>query len=191
MQPCSTGFRPQTHLRRHSFSWLGLAACALVVAGCEEEVRHVGQRPETRAPALTGVAVGLDDQPAGNARPQFKKAPAQPEFIVGKRTQEIRNANLELQKGGAHEGTTKITAKDYITLQGNAYVTIIGRTSILQIQQALDLFRATNDRYPKDYDEFMNEIIKTNNIALPKLPYYQAYGYDEKEHKLIILEYPH
>ena len=30
---------------------------------------------------------------------------------------------------------------------------------------------------------------KANNIALPKLPYYQAYGYDEKEHKLIILEY--
>ena len=36
----------------------------------------------------------------------------------------------------------------------------------------------------------MTEIIKANNIALPVLPYYQEYGYDEKEHKLIILEYP-
>ena len=36
----------------------------------------------------------------------------------------------------------------------------------------------------------MNEIIKANNIALPKLPYYQEYGYNEKEHKLVILEYP-
>ena len=53
----------------------------------------------------------------------------------------------------------------------------------------MDLYHATNDRYPKDLDEFMNEIIKANNIALPKLPPYQAYGYDEKEHKLVILEY--
>jgi len=53
----------------------------------------------------------------------------------------------------------------------------------------MDLYHANNDRYPKDLDEFMNEIIKANNIALSTLPPYQAYGYDEKEHKLVILEY--
>ncbi len=42
---------------------------------------------------------------------------------------------------------------------------------------------------PRIYDEFMTEIIKPNSIALPQLPPYQKYGYDEKEHKLIILEY--
>ncbi len=67
---------------------------------------------------------------------------------------------------------------------------MIGRTSILNIEHAVDLYHAANDRYPKDYDEFMTEIIKANNIALPQLPYYQKYGYDEKEHKLVILEYP-
>jgi hypothetical protein len=36
----------------------------------------------------------------------------------------------------------------------------------------------------------MAEVIKANNISLPKLPPYQEYTYDEKEHKLIILEYP-
>jgi hypothetical protein len=36
----------------------------------------------------------------------------------------------------------------------------------------------------------MAEIIKANNIWLPKLPAYQEYGYNEKEHKLIIIEYP-
>ena len=60
---------------------------------------------------------------------------------------------------------------------------------MLSIQHAMDLYHATNDRYPKDYDEFMTEIIKANNIALPQLPTYQEYGYDEKEHKLVILEY--
>jgi hypothetical protein len=179
--------RRQTRSWTAPSTWLGLAVCTLAAAGCEEEVRHVGSRPQTRALDQTGVSVGLDtDRPQAQAKPQ---APPKPEFIVGKRTQEIRNATTELQKGGARVATTKITAKDYITLQGNAYVTIIGRTSQLLIQQAMDLYHAENDRYPKDFDEFMNVIIKANNIALPKLPYYQAYGYDEKEHKLVILEY--
>jgi hypothetical protein len=111
-------------------------------------------------------------------------------FIVGRRTQEIKNARTEVQKGGANVVTPKIVAKDPITLQGNAYVSIIGQTSILSIQHALDLYHAMNDRYPKDLDEFMTDIIKANNIALPLLPFYQKYGYDEKEHKLVILEYP-
>jgi endoglucanase len=38
--------------------------------------------------------------------------------------------------------------------------------------------------------KFMSDIIKANNLALPLLPDYQKYGYDEKEHKLVILEYP-
>src|SRR4051794_12562062 len=146
--------------------WFVPALAVVIAAGCEEP-RNLGGPTAVRAPAK----------------------PAEDTFIVGKRTQEVRNANAELQKG-AIEGTTKITAKDPITLQGNAYVTIIGRNSILNIQHALDLWRAENDRFPKDYQEFMDEIIIKNNIALPKLPYYQKYGYDEKEHKLIILEYP-
>ncbi len=145
-------------------SWLSLAICALA-AGCGEEPRQTGGKPNVQAKA-------------------------NPQSIIGRRTQDIRNAATELQKGDAKVATTKITAKDYITLQGNAYVTIIGRTSQLQIEHALDLYHAANDRYPKDYDEFMAEIITANNIALPALPPYQKYGYDEKEHKLIILEYP-
>jgi hypothetical protein len=102
----------------------------------------------------------------------------------------VRNAATEVQTGRARVATTKITARDYISIQGNAYVSIIGQTSILNMQHAMDLYHAENDRYPKDYDEFMAVIIKANNIALPKLPPYQEYGYDEKQHKLVILEYP-
>ncbi len=144
--------------------------CSLVLsAGCEEE-RNIGDKPDgqTRAKSST---------------------PPRPEFIVGKRTQEIKNAVTEIKQKGTTVATTKITAKDPITLPGNAYVTMIGQTSILNMQHALDLYHAENDRYPRNYDEFLSEIIKANNIALPQLPYYQKYGYDEKEHKLVILEY--
>ncbi len=110
-------------------------------------------------------------------------------FIVGKRTTEIVNAEPELKKG-AEVGSTKIVARDPITLVGNAYVSIVGRSSMLLIDQAMNLYKTENERYPKDFAEFQSGILKPNNIALPQLPYYQKYGYDEKEHKLIILEYP-
>ena len=110
--------------------------------------------------------------------------------IIGKRTQKIKDASKELKTGKAKEASTKIVAKDYIALQGNAYRSAISQLSIGQIKHALDLYEAENGRYPKDYKEFMEEIIKKNNIALPQLPYYLEYGYDEKEHKLISLEYP-
>ena len=147
-----------------------LAIIAVAPAGCEEP-----RNPRT----LRG------NKPAPAPAPQAEENTT----IIGKRTQDIRESEAEKAKGAVEVGT-KITAKDYITLQGNAYVTIIGQSSILSIQHAMNLFQASNDRYPKDYDEFMAEIIRANNIALPKLPLYQEYGYDEAQHKLIILDYP-
>jgi hypothetical protein len=164
--------------------------CVLAVAGCEEEARTVGKRPETRALDQTGVSVGLDDSPRAPAPAAAKIPVKQTGPIIGQRTAEIRDANAELRQGGARPASPRIIAKDPITVTGNAYVSIVGRASVLKIQQAVDLYHAANDRYPKDLDEFMAEVIKANNIALPQLPTYQKYGYDSNEHKLIVLEYP-
>jgi hypothetical protein len=142
-----------------------LALVLLLAVGCEEP-RNVGGKKAAAPPP-----------------------PPKDNFIVGKRTQDIKEATPESLKG-TQEANLRITAKDPITLQGNAYVTMIGRTTILEIEHAMNLFKATNDRYPKDYDEFMREIIKANNIALPVLPFYQEYFYDPNEHKLLIREYP-
>jgi len=145
--------------------WLILAGFVLITAGCEEEPRHAAGKPAV----------------------PFKPEDSGP--IIGQRTQKIVNAAPALKQGGAKVASTKIVAKDPITVDGNAYVSIIGRASQLQIEHALNLYHAANERYPKDIDEFMTEIIKANGISLPKLPPYQDYAYDEKEHKLIILEY--
>jgi len=148
------------------FSTLAL----VLAAGCEED-RHV---------------VGAN----GEVPPPKKAAEPEDTFIVGKRTQAIGRADDPKFKKGAVVASQKITAKDPITLPGNAYVTAIGRTSIMSIEHAMNLYQATNDRYPANHDEFMKEIIQANNIALPKLPFYQEYVYDEKAHKLLIYEYP-
>ena len=191
-----TGSRRQTRSWTASLPWLGLVAGALASAGCESEVRNPGERPQTRAAELVGVATDQDDmgRPVASPRPGQSQAQSQGagEARVHRRqaNPDIRNAQTELKTGKAQVASTRIVAKDPFTLSGNAYVSIVGRNSMLNMQHAIDLFKAENDRYPKDYNEFMEVIIKANNIALPKLPYYQEYAYDEKEHKLIIIEYP-
>jgi hypothetical protein len=131
------------------------------------------------------LAAGCEDEPKKTARPKLK-----PREVIRKTTQDIRPAAPEIQQGGAREAVGKITAKEPISLQGNAYTVAIGQIAIGQIKHSLDLYHAEHDAYPKNYDEFMNEIIKANGIRLPVLPAYQEYAYDEKEHRLVVLEYP-
>jgi hypothetical protein len=150
---------------------------------CQVQQMH-DCRSSTSVPGWLGIAIV-----AAVAAGCEDTTPKQSGSIIGRRTTDIRRADDEVAKGKAQIIKPQITATDYITLQGNAYAAIIGQTSVLAIQHAMDLYHAANDRYPKDYDEFMAEIIKANNIALPVLPPHQKYGYDEKDHKLVILEY--
>jgi hypothetical protein len=189
-QPSARGCE-EARSRSVILTGLGVAACALLAAGCEEERPEASARPQSRAADVVGVDLGDQGGAASRPRPQPAAKPLpskKDQFIVGKRTQNVENANAALRTGQAKVGSTRIVARDPITLPGNAYAAIIGQTSMLNIQHALDLYNADNGRYPKDYNEFM-EVIKANSIALPQLPHYQEYGYDEKEHKLIILEY--
>ncbi len=156
---------------------LGLA---LIPSGCDQPTGST--RPKSKAPTVV-----VDEPPPAPAPPAQEEVKPRP--ILGKRTQDIRDVEKEKQAGGVVT-PPRITAKDPITLQGNAYVSIIGQNSMLNIKHALDLYQAETGEYPKTYAEFMEKIIKANNIALPTLPFYQEYGYDAPSHSLVILEYP-
>lgn len=165
---------------RLGMSWPVLAAAGLsigslvLLAGCEDEPRYAGKAKTATSKAKASSAEKVE-----------------PREILGKRTQDIRAVEPEVANKGAQVITKpRIVAKDPITLQGNAYVTMIGQTSILQIEHAMNLYHAENNAYPKNLQEFMDGIVKPNNIRLPVLPYYQEYGYDEANHRLVILEYP-
>jgi hypothetical protein len=161
---------------------LALPVALLALPGCDD----------SPGPATPGVRVGA--APADKPAPAPAAKPAEevkPREILNKRTTDIRDAQKEMKTGGAREAGPRPIAKDPITLSGNVYVSAIGQTAIGQIKHSMDLYHANNDgKYPETYQEFMDKIIKENGIALPTLPYYQEYGYDAKEHKLIILEYP-
>jgi hypothetical protein len=131
-----TGFHRNHPNCPHLSTWLIVIICALVGPGCEEETRSVGKRPETRALDQTGISVGLDE--TARAPVQAKPRAKQSGPIIGQRTTDIRNASTELNQGGAQVASPKIVSKDPITLQGNAYVSIVGRSSVLSIKASQD-----------------------------------------------------
>lgn len=102
--------------------------------------------------------------------------------IIGKKTQDI--GKFDPNAANQVVSDQKIRASDPITAPLSAYGPMVEKISMIQITSALELFRATEDRYPKDYDEFMARIIKENNIQLPVLPYKGKYVYDVENHEL-------
>src|SRR5438105_3998399 len=102
-----------------------------------------------------------------STKPPEPPKPKENGFIIGKKTQDIGefdpNAKQEISD-------SKVRADDPILYPLQAYGPMVEQISKSHIEHALRLFQAENDRYPKDYAEFMTEIIKKNNIKLPVLP---------------------
>ncbi len=122
---------------------------------------------------------------SGCEAPPTEEAPKQ-ESIIGKTTQDIGeydpNGDAEIADLQVDSGASPLGAA------AGAYKFAAGRTSELKIQQALQLYNALHGKYPKDHAEFMEGIVKANNIQLPVLPGKRRYQYDVANHKLVIVE---
>src|SRR5580698_6803764 len=104
-----------------------------------------------------------------------------PNSIIGKKTDKIEKFD---PKAKQEVSDSKVKADDPILYPLQAYGPMVEQISKMHVEHALDLFNATEGRYPKDYDEFMTRIIKANNIKLPVLPGQWKYAYDVEHHKL-------
>lgn len=105
--------------------------------------------------------------------------------IINKKTQTVGAFD---PNSNAKVSDSKIRATDPFTAPVSARGPMMERISKLNIEAAVNLFHAMEDRYPKDLDEFMQVIIKANNIQLPALPNGWQYQYDVENHKLEIVE---
>ena len=56
----------------------------------------------------------------------------------------------------------------------------------IQIPSAMNLWEASNGRKPKSHEEFMDQIIKPNNIKLPELPAGKTYRYHPEDNQLYV-----
>ncbi len=127
---------------------------------------------------LAGTAGCMWDDPKPKA--EDKKG------IFGKTTQDIGQFDKDAEQKVSDQ---KINATDPVTAPLAAYGPMVEKLSIIQVEHAVNLFYASEGRYPKDYAEFMERIIKENNIKLPVLPYKGQYKYDEATHSLVCV-YP-
>lgn len=122
---------------------------------------------------------------AGCEKPPAAKKPKQ-ESIIGKTTQDIGeydpDGDAEIADLQVDENSSLLGAAT------GSYKFAVGRTSELAIQHALQLYNATHGNYPKDHAEFMEKIVKANNINLPVLPGKRRYQYDVENHKLVVVE---
>ena len=112
---------------------------------------------------------------------------AEGKSIIGKTTQKIEKFDPKAKK---EVSKSEVKVEDPITGPLTAYRPIIERTAKLQIEHAVKLFHGLEGRYPKDYDEFMEKIIKANSIKLPVLDANGVwqYQYDEENHELKVVK---
>jgi hypothetical protein len=126
--------------------------------------------------------------------PQAKKvepapppaAAEQPKSILKQTTQDIGKydpaAGLEIV-----EADVEVT--NPVTGPLEAYGPMVQQISGISVDYMLALYNAEHGRFP-NYDEFMAQIIKKNNVRLPVLPGKLQYQYDEQNHKLVVIRPP-
>ena len=109
----------------------------------------------------------------------------QKQSIIGQETQEIGEYDAD---GDAEIADQQVKVSANPLAAAGAYGYAAGTISKQTVQRALQLFNAEHDRYPKDHEEFMEKIIRANNIQLPVLPGGDQYQYDVENHELVIIE---
>ncbi|MFP6766974.1 MAG: hypothetical protein VB859_02310 [Planctomycetaceae bacterium] len=105
--------------------------------------------------------------------------------VFKQRTQEVGEFDAE---AGKQVSDSKVRVTSPLLGGLEAYGPLAEKVAKLGVDHSLNLFYATNGRYPKNHDEFMREIIKRNNMQLPKLPYGARYEYDVANHKLVVVK---
>ena len=93
-----------------------------------------------------------------------------------------------------HVATTGVSQKARNVQGMGLVVTPIGAyfrtqdklTFEINIVHAMKLFRATNGRLPESHEEFMEKIVKQNQIRLPELPAGERYIYDPQAGQLMV-----
>jgi hypothetical protein len=115
---------------------------------------------------------------------QTKKSP---KSIIGKTTTDVGQFDPSANN---KVSDSKVRITDPILGGAQAYGPMLEQISKSTIEHAVRLFEAENGRYPQNHEEFMEKIIKANNIALPVLPGGKKYQYDVAEHKLVVIDSP-
>jgi hypothetical protein len=142
--------------------------------------RPLGATLATLVALYAVVSVGCSDP-----KPTEVEAKRPKKSIFKQRTQDVGEFDA---KAGKQLSDSKIRATSPLLAGLEAYGPVAEKVTKLAIQHQLNIYNALHGHYPKDHAEFMREIIKKQNLQLPKLPYGNTYEYDVANHRLVVVK---
>lgn len=113
------------------------------------------------------------------------KSSGEIELAKPKETQEIGEFDAT---AGSEVVDSEVKISNPITGALEAYGPMKQQISGFAVTQAVEMFRATEGRYPKDYQEFLSRVIQANKIRLPEPGKGLEYQYDVKNHRLVVVK---
>lgn len=153
-----------------------LTLCA--VCGCSEPI-PVPENEATQEAAAGANAATETTATAENAAGTSEGAEAEVEYVEKK-------ADVGATGKGEY-GVTSEEPMSIVTVPVSTYFKAQEMAVFrMQIPSAMNLFQASEGRYPNSEEEFMTKIIKANQIVLPKLPEGDVYFYDVQARELKI-----
>jgi len=108
-----------------------------------------------------------------------------PKSIIGQTTKEVFEWKPDGGQQVREEGGDKVNIINH-TRQGASYA--IHEIARLKVKQSLELFRATEGRYPKTHQEFMEKVFDVYVQELPMPVTSCEYHYDVENHELLVVE---
>jgi hypothetical protein len=144
-----------------------IVAVTIGVAGCDGDS---GPRK-----SMSEVGAQLDAQ--SDAAQQQEQAKLEAE----RKAQEAQAASQPTEKPRQKAGRADIGEGGYLTAVAGARRHILNESESWAWMQAVDSFKATNGRLPKDNEEFMKEIVQGLEVNLGYKEEGQEFFYDPKE----------
>lgn len=130
---------------------------ALILSGCSDGT-------------TTTKSKSTSQKSAGGLKPKF--------------TNDIGEFNAE---DGKETVDSKVKYSNPITAALEAYDPSMQKIAVPRVTQAVEMFRANEGRYPKDYAEFKAKVVDGMGLRLPRLGVGKRYEYDVDQHKLIVV----
>ena len=151
--------------------WLGMALClGLFGCGCSQTVEPPTVSEE--------VKEQIAEEEAKAAAEEAERA-AEDEY-------ETKVAGVGATGKGEY-GVTSEEPMSIITVPISTYFHAQEMAVFnIQIPSAMNLFQASEGRFPNTEEEFYQKIIQANQIQLPQLPEGDSYFYDVPSHALMI-----
>ena len=156
---------------QRTFFCMALLATSLCLAGCSE--------PIDAPPVSEEITQELAQEKEQEAAEEAARQAAPEEY-------ELKQAGVGATGKGQY-GVTSEEPMSIVTVPISAYFAVQERSVFeMQIPHAMNLFQASEGRFPNSPEEFQQRIIQENSIVLPKLPEGDEYVYDVPSHTLMI-----